>query len=201
MKRATVIDRTAPSEQAARAPKASEPALNVVIVYQDPVTRYWAGELWDRMGRLVDSGGICRKSWKIGDLTQASVFADSVQAAAKAQVLVVAVRDAGEFPVTLSVWIDAWVPNRVEPAGGALVALIGVAPQPDAQSGRAYTYLESVAKRAGLDFLPTERKLLQKTLAFPVLSGITPAAHVTTPWSGGIPVQGKAACSRPGLSQ
>src|ERR1035441_8827809 len=123
MKRATIIDRTAPSEQVARAPKESEAALNVVIVYQDSVTRYWAAELWDRMGRLIDSGGICRKSWKIGDLTQSAVFADSVQAAAKANVLIVAVRDAGEFPVTLSVWIDAWVPNRVEPSGGALVAL------------------------------------------------------------------------------
>jgi hypothetical protein len=169
--------------------------LNVVIIYQDPLTWYWASELWDRMGRLIDSGGICRKSWKIGDLTQADVFADSVRAAAKAHVLVVAVRDAGQFPMTLSVWMDAWVPNRVGPAGGALVALIGVAPQPDSQSGRAYKYLESVANRAGLDFLPNERKLPQGTFAPRVLSGIMPAANITRPWVGGVPRQGKVADS------
>ena len=48
----------------------TEPALNVVIVYQDPLTRHWATDLWDRVGQLIDSGGICRKSWKLSDLAR-----------------------------------------------------------------------------------------------------------------------------------
>ena len=171
MQRVTAIDRAGPAEQAARAPSESELVLNVVTVYQDPLTRHWAAELGNRVGQLIDSGGICRKSWNIGDLTQSDVFAEAVQAATEAHVLVVSVRDAGQLPMSLSVWIDAWVPNRAGQARGALVAMIGVPPQPDSQSGRAYAYLESVAKRSGLDFLPNERKLPPKAFAPPALPG------------------------------
>ena len=187
MKHASLLDQTVASEQAARGPNENELVLNVVTVYQDPLTRHWAGELWDRVGRLIDSGGICRKSWNVGDLTQDDVFADAVRAATEAHVLLVSVRDGGQLPVSLSVWIDAWVPNRVGPAGGALVALIGVSPQPDDQSGRAYAYLEGVAKRAALDFLPNERKLPPKAFAPPPLSGIMPAANITMPCAGRVP--------------
>src|ERR1019366_2480021 len=92
------------------------------------------------------------------DLTDPRVFMDAVQAAAEADVLVVSVRDTRELPIGLYVWICSWIPSRAGPAC-ALVTMIGVTPDPDAQSGRAYQYLESVARKAGLDFLPHERKL------------------------------------------
>jgi hypothetical protein len=98
---------------------------------------------------------------------------DAVQAAAKADVLVVSIRDAGELPVDLYVWIDAWMPRRTR-RPGAMVALIGVPPQPDPQSGRAHKYLEAVSRRVGLDFLPRERKLPEES---PVPSGF----HGSTP--------------------
>ena len=148
------------------APNETEPALKVATVYQDPLTRHWATELWDRVGQLVGQGSICHQSWKISDLTDPCVFMDAVGAAAEADVLVVSVRDAGEVPISLYVWADAWVPSRVGRAG-ALVALIGVPPQPNAQSGRAHKYLETVARKAGLDFLPRERKLPAEPFAIP----------------------------------
>jgi hypothetical protein len=91
-------------------------------------------------------------------LTNPRVFADAVQAAAEADVLVISVRDAGDWPASLYVWIDSWLPKRAG-RGGALVALIGVPGRPDSQSGRAHQYLATVAREAGLDFLPRERKL------------------------------------------
>jgi len=185
MRRYSVPNRTVHFKEAAKVPNESELVLNVVTVYQDPLTRHWAAELWDRVGRLIDSGGICRKAWNVGDLMRADVFADAVKAAAEAHVLVISVRDAGQLPVSLCIWIDAWMPNRVGPVGGALVALIGVPPQPDTQSGRAYAYLESVAKRAGLDYLPNERKLPSKALAPPALVGIMPAANIAARWREG----------------
>jgi len=133
-------------------------ALNVTILYQDLLTLRWATELWDRLGRLVGSGGIHSKSWKLSHLACPEVFWDSVQAAARAHVLVVSVRDDEEFPANLCAWTDGWLAKRAGP-GGALVALIGVPPQPSHQSGRAYAYLAAAARRAGLDFLPDERKL------------------------------------------
>ncbi len=133
-------------------------ALSVITVYQDPLTRQWAAELWDRVGRLIGQEGLCRQCWKMSDLTDPRVFTDSVRAAARADVLVVGVRDSVALPINLYVWVDAWMPGRGGRAG-ALVALIGVSPQPDAQSGRAHAYLETIAQRAGMDFLPRERKL------------------------------------------
>jgi hypothetical protein len=146
------------SARAAALSKDSEPALHVATVYQDPLTRYWATELWGRVGEFISRKSVGRQSWKIDELTNPRVFADAVQAAAEADVLVISVRDAGDWPASLHVWIDSWLPKRAG-RGGALVALIGVPGRPDSQSGRAHQYLATVAREAGLDFLPRERKL------------------------------------------
>jgi hypothetical protein len=146
--------------------------LRVVIAYEDPLTHYWAMELWGRVGDLIGSGGICRTAWKISDLTHPGLFAEAVREAARAHVLVISFRDAGALPPCLCEWVEAWTPHRTGP-GGALVALIGVPPKPSGQYGQAYTYLETVARQAGLDFLPHERKLPEDHLPF-----ITPGEKV-----------------------
>ena len=145
-------------------PEEPGPILNIATVYQDSLTRYWAAELWDRVGRLIGDKDVWRQSWRIGELANSRLFTDAVQAAAEADVLLISVRDAGEWPMGLYDWIDAWLPRR---AGreGALVALIGVPGQPDGQCGRAHQYLATVAREAGLDFLPRERKLPDAALA------------------------------------
>jgi hypothetical protein len=120
----------------------------------------------------------------MSDLTDPRVFMGSVRAAAAADVLVVSVRDTGELPTSLSVWIDAWIPGRAGTTG-ALVALIGVPPQPDAQSGRAYQYLEVAARKAGLDFLPHERKLPEQPWALSNPGKIGQTASRTIPVAAG----------------
>jgi hypothetical protein len=164
MQRISALSPIDPRVETNRASDGPESALSVATVYQDPLTRYWATELWDRVGQLVGQEGLYRKCWKISDLTDPRVFMDSVRVAAEADVMVVSVRDTGELPISLYVWIDSWMPARAGRAG-ALVALIGMPPVPDTQAGRAHGYLEGVARRAGLDFLPHERKLPGQTLA------------------------------------
>jgi len=164
MQRTTVFHQVVPSALRAKASQEAEPALKVVTVYQDPLTLHWATALWERVGGLISDEAVCREAWKMSNLTDTSVFREAVRAAAEADVLVISVRDAGKLPVNLYLWIDAWLPSRIGPAG-ALVALIGVPPQPTGQSGRAYHYLETVARKAGLDFLPHERKLPDGPLA------------------------------------
>jgi hypothetical protein len=199
MQSTTAPNRIVASAQAAMLSKESEPALTVVTVYQDSLMRHWTAELWDRVGQLVGQGGIRHRSWKIGNLTNAQVFAGAVQAAAEAEVLVVSVRDAGELPVDLYVWIDAWMPRRTASAG-ALVALIGVSPEPDAESGHAHAYLEAVARRVGLDFLPRERKLPETSRAITNLAASTPPAGLTMPWLRAAPSLRAGAPSRQGLT-
>ena len=89
-------------------------------------------------------------------------------------------------PADLDLWFEAWLPRRAGRAG-ALVALIGVPPQPDIQSGRAHAYLETVARHAGLDYLPRERKLPQDRSAISTRCGIAPAASRPMPWPGVAP--------------
>jgi hypothetical protein len=164
MQRTSLLSRIVPGAEGATAPSVTEPALNIATVYQDPLTRQWATELWERVGQLVSDEVVWHQSWKISDLMDSRVFTDSVRAASEADVLVVSVRDAGELPIGLYAWIDAWMPSRAGRAG-ALVALIGVPPEPSAQAGRAHGYLEAVARKAGLDFLPRERKLPEEPFA------------------------------------
>lgn len=174
--------RAAPPTEAKEGSAQEEPALKVLTLYQDPLTRHWAEELWGRVGELVGPGGVKHESRKISELTDPVVFAHSVRAATEADVLVISVRDAGELPMTLHVWVEAWMPNRGR-HDGALVALIGVPSQPHAQSGRAHAYLESVAQRAGMDFLPRERKLPRKSPPLVRLAGISPVTGLPMPWS------------------
>ena len=196
MQSITAPNRTVASAQAASFTKETEPALRVATVYQDPLTRHWARELWDRVGQLVGQGGICHQSWKIGDLTDAQASTGAVQAAPEADVLVVSVRDAGELPINLCVWIDAWMPRRA----GALVALIGVCPQPNVQSGRVHAYLEAVARRVGLDFLPRERKLPEHSRSISRLARSTQLVEPTMPWLCGAPSLRAGAPLRWGLT-
>jgi hypothetical protein len=170
----------------------TEQALNVVVIYQDPLTRHWAADLWDRVGKLIDSGGICSKSWNLSDLGGAFVFAEAVQAAAEADVLVISVRDVGDLPLLLHAWIDGWMPRRAGRAG-ALVALLGVPARPDALSGRAHEYLEAIARQAGLDFLPRERRLAEESLARSTLPRMAPATDLTAAWLGAGPSRGTGA--------
>jgi hypothetical protein len=69
----------------------------------------------------------------------------------------ISVYAADELPLQLYVWIDAWLPRRLSRAG-ALTAVIGVAEPLDSQSVRTHEYLQAVARRAQLDFIPQERK-------------------------------------------
>jgi len=170
-------------DRPATATDQTEPALNVTVVYQDPLTHQWATELWARVEPLIGREGTCRKSWSISHLAEPLAFAGAVQAAAEADVLMISVRAAGDLPLILRVWIDAWLPRRARRAG-ALVALIGLPAQPDAQSDRTHQYLEAVARQAGLDFLPRERKLPEEPLALPMLPIITPAVNVAVSQRG-----------------
>jgi hypothetical protein len=167
-------------------PRETEQALSVVLIYQDPLTRSWADELWDRVRQVVDGGGISRKSWRLRDLVDDLAFAAAVRAAADADVIVISVRDTGDLPPLLHAWAAGWMPRRAGRAG-ALVAIVGMPTKPDGLSGRACEYLEVVARLAGLDFLPRERGLPEESPARSTPSRIGPVTDLATAWHGAGP--------------
>ena len=95
-----------------------------------------------------------RNTWyDMHSLGKIETLQEAVRAALVADVIVISVYAAEELPLGLYVWIDAWLPRRTS-REGALTALIG-ADEPEAlQSSRTRDYLQAVARKAQLDFIP-----------------------------------------------
>jgi len=95
-----------------------------------------------------------RNIWyDVHSLDDVQVLMEAVGAVLVADVIVVSIHAADELPLGLYVWIDAWLPRRAS-REGALTALIGADEPQDSQSFRTREYLQAVARKARLDFIP-----------------------------------------------
>jgi hypothetical protein len=144
-------DRTVPSDESAY-------ALKIAAVYQDSVTRNWAQQMCRAVTQRVGEEWVQNTWHQVSDLSDPGILRDAVQTALRADVIVVSIRAVDELPVELCAWIDAWLARR-PPRVGALAALIGVAEQLGPQAVRTQEYLQAVARRGQLDFVPHERTL------------------------------------------
>ena len=150
-------ERTVLSEELEIAPAKSGYALNVVGVYQDPVTQSWAVPMCRLVTQLAEEDHVQNRWYHVTSLGDTRMLVDAVHAARVADVIVVSIYAADELPVELYVWFDAWLPRRVMRMG-ALTALIGVDEPLDPQAVRTHEYLSAVARKAQLDFIPQARK-------------------------------------------
>lgn len=133
-------------------------ALNFTVVYEDVHTRQWAGEVCERLGRLVGSDAVRKSWWKLDDFNEPAVLAGAVSTALRADVLVIAIHGAEVLPLPFYVWVESWLPHRGSRLA-ALLALVGLPGRPRLASDSAQDYLRAVAQEAHLDFLLEERKL------------------------------------------
>jgi len=146
-----------PLDEVGRGPERPDSAINLAIIYEDPLTQKWAGQMCALVTAFIDRDCLASKSWRIGDLAAPKVLSDAVCAAAQADVIILSLHDAEELPLNLRVWIEAWLPRRDLPVG-ALITLIGVAEGSKASSLHARRHLETVARRARMDLLLEERR-------------------------------------------
>jgi hypothetical protein len=128
-----------------------EATLNLVMVYDDASAHYRA--FHPRNGGAQPSGEnhSWTSCWEIGQLGKPLLLAKAVQDAAKADVIVIAVRAAKVLPLDLYVWVTAWLPRR-QYRPGTLIALIGVSPTSRIRPFHTREYLESVARKGRLHF-------------------------------------------------
>ena len=143
------------SEPAISSPKAGY-ALNVAVVYQDALTRQWAGQVRDLMAGVVGQDAIRGTECKISDLVESRAYWEGVAALAHADVIVVSLNAADRLPGGFYLWVNMWLQER-SGRPGVLVALLN-APE-DANSGAIETqrYLSAVARQGQLQFLINER--------------------------------------------
>jgi hypothetical protein len=156
MKPIELMQRTLLSDELAGAPDESC-ALNVAGVYQDSVTRDWTMQFCRRATRVAGEESVQCAWYSTNSLSDTGKLMDAASAAVVADVIVVSVYAADELPLELYIWVEAWLPRRLSRAG-ALTALIGVAEPLESQSIRTITYLQAVARRARLDFIPQAHK-------------------------------------------
>ena len=141
------------SDEITAAPCASGYELNIVGVYQDPLTQSW-GMPMCRLAMQLVGEDLVRNTWyDVHSLSDLGMLLAAVRAALVADVIVVSVYAADELPLDLYVWINAWLPRR-NSREGAFTALIGTAEAQDSQSVRTHVYLHAVARKAQLEFIP-----------------------------------------------
>jgi hypothetical protein len=166
MKTVELLKRTLQSDEATIAPDGPGYALNIAGVYQDMVTRDWAMQTCDRAMQLAGDKRVQNAWFNANSLSDPGILVDAVRAALVADVILVSVYAADELPLDLYVWVDVWLPRR-QSRVGALTALIGVTEPLDFQSARTLDYLQAVARKGRLDFIPQERK---RPAIFPAFS-------------------------------
>jgi hypothetical protein len=132
--------------------------LNIVGVYQDPLTQSW-GLPMCRLAAQLAGEDLIRNTWyDVHSLSDLGILLAAVRAALVADVIVVSVYAADQLPLDLYVWIDAWLPRR-NAREGAFTALIGAEKPQDSQSVHTRDYLHAVAHKARLDFMPLLRSV------------------------------------------
>ncbi len=120
--------------------------------------------------------GRVQNSWfSINSLGDPKILMDAVRTALIADVIAVSIYAADELPLDLYFWCDLWLPRRLA-RGGALTALVGVAEPSDLHSARTFEYLQGVARKGQMDFIPQERKC-------PVTASASSIGWITEPAS------------------
>src|ERR1017187_6477518 len=157
MEPTNILERITSSRRVGFAPAETEYALNVALLYQDTLTWEWAAQVCDQVTRLAGKGAVRCTRWELGQLSDPDALLDASLMTMVADVVLVSIYDAKELPINLCAWIDTWLPNRCLPMG-ALIALISVPGQLDAQTKPARDCLRAVARKGRLDFLLRERK-------------------------------------------
>jgi hypothetical protein len=166
MKAFDFLERPLLSSQAAVASNEVTYPLNIAGVYQDSVTRDWAIQSYFEATPLAGKDRIQSKWYDVNSLSDSGILLDAVHTALAADVIVVSVYAADDLPLDLYAWIAAWLPRRFSRVG-ALAALVGVVEPLDSQFIRTIEYLQAVARRAQLDFIPHARR---RTFASPIAS-------------------------------
>jgi hypothetical protein len=151
------MERKILSERRIITPEEPSYILNIAGVYQDNVTQDWAMRACRRATQLAGEERVQNKWYDAHSLSDPAILHEAVHAALAADVIVVSVHAAHELPLDLYVWVAAWLPRRGSRAG-ALTALIGVAEPLDSSFVRTFDYLEAVARKGQLDFIPQERQ-------------------------------------------
>jgi hypothetical protein len=150
MERNSLLRRTAMQTEAVKALPRAEYVLKVALVYQDPMTRLWGGQVRELLATVVGGAVLRCTEWEIGALKKPGAFSDGVGALAHADLIVMAVHDAARFPAEFYLWVNLWLQQRCG-RPGALVVLLGTSGDVGPACNENRSYLHAVASQGRLE--------------------------------------------------
>ena len=128
-------------------------SFELAIVHEDEPARRLAVQLYDNLyGQLSRECYFTHSCWSLEELSEAWKLEEASAAAARADMVVLALNAGRELPALMSVWIESWVAQK-EWRKSALVVLVGNRPAPSAPDfWPVRGYLQKVAQMARMDF-------------------------------------------------
>jgi len=159
--------------------------VGIVVVFQDPLTRQWATEMWERVTDVLYQEGAHLRFWRMDDLVHPRVAEEAIRAAAEANILMVALRDVAVPPPALCVWNEGWLAQR-KALTGLLVSLVGVHPLRADPTSHLEEYLRAIALRGSLDYMARQQPLPPEAISAFDLESLAGRANATTQIMGEI---------------
>ncbi len=160
----------------------SRARVSVVVAYEDTATRDRAISLCEGMfAHLGAETDFDISWWRFGYLREPNLAAQAADAAARAGLIVFSTHAGAGLPPYVREWIEQWV-TRKSTQPSALAALIGMAG--DAQQGLTpiHYYLQTVAVRARMDFMPHAAIPLSVAQYGSAQSAPPPGELLAPPW-------------------
>src|SRR5262249_2143287 len=122
----------------------------VAVIYEDEHSKNLALNLCNQLHtQFWDDLGFQFSWWHFRFLDDPRLAAFALEEASMADVLLFAVQPVGDIPRLVKGWIDQWLEKRRRSTGA--LATLASAVGPATMRG---SYLERIARRAGLDYLP-----------------------------------------------
>ena len=124
-----------------------------VIAYEDTASRDHACHTCDQLlTKLHGELEFDFSWWRFAYLHDAALAQMAAADAIQADVIIVAAKPDGEFPESLTQWLESWV-FRKQNLPSALVGLLGGADEPRRMTSPRHASLSNFATLAGMDYL------------------------------------------------
>ena len=144
--------------------------FNAVMAYEDASTVERAQKAWDHLVcTLPGHSEPGLRSWKFDFLRIREMRAVAVRDAARADMILIATRGAGELPAEVKAWIDGWLAHKGEARDDkSTLAVLFDAPSDKVgvPALAQFAYLQRAARRGNMDFLVSTFDHLGATTGF-----------------------------------
>jgi hypothetical protein len=126
---------------------------SVVVVYEDAATRERAVTFCDQLvSRYWAKCEFDVSWWPFTMLDQAAAGKEAVERAAQADLIVFSATPEGDFPPSVTAWVESWLNQRGE-REGMLVGLMEPGADADNRERQKHHYLRKVAHHGAMDYL------------------------------------------------